>query len=129
MATLPSRKNFWGKKNPFAKNGAAAVMLVAFEAGMELYVHHFAERVEAHAKAEAPWEDQSGAARDGLHAEAHTSPVRYVIVLAHGVDYGIWLEVRWGGRFAVIMPTLETMGPQLMSELRLAELIRMGHGV
>lgn len=113
----------------FGQGGAAAVMVVAFEAGMELYVHRFAQRVEAYAKENAPWEDQTGDAREGLNASAHTTPIEYVITLAHGVEYGIWLEVRWGGRFAIIMPTLEKMGDELMGELRLAELIRLGHGI
>lgn len=125
-----TKRDFWGgKTNPFAQGGAAGLMVVAVEAGLELYVHHFASRVEAYAKEEAPWEDQSGDAREGLQAQAHTNPLEYVIVLAHGVDYGIWLEVRWGGQYAIIMPTLEYMGDVLMSELKLTELIRMGHGV
>ena len=33
----------------------------------------------------------------------------FTIFLGHGanVHYGIWLEVRWGGRFAIIVPTIE----------------------
>jgi hypothetical protein len=127
MAAKSSR-SFW-KANPFDKGGKAATMIVGIEVGLAAFTKGFAERVEAYAKEHAKWEDQTGSARSGLTATGSQQLVRYVITLSHSVDYGIWLEVRWGGRFAIIMPTLEEMGPKMMEELKLAELIRLGHGV
>lgn len=72
-----------------------------------------AERIEEYMKINAPWEDQTGEAREGLGAEADGK----TITLYHSVDYGIWLEVRWSGRYAIILPTIEVMGPEVMAML------------
>lgn len=72
--------------------------------------------VEAHARATAPWSDRTGAARDGLVASVYNDFGEIVLELAHSVDYGIWLELIQGGRFAVIMPTLEALGPQIIRD-------------
>lgn len=78
-------------------------------------VHLYSPRVEAHAKTNAPWTDRTSNARNGLFARPVTDKGRrYAVVLAHTVNYGIWLEIRNAGRYAVINPTVNTMGPQVM---------------
>ena len=67
----------------------------------------FAAKIEAFAKTHAKWEDQTGNARQGLTARAFKTATAVTIVLFHTMSYGIWLEVRWAGRLAVILPTLE----------------------
>lgn len=60
-------------------------------------------------KAHAPWEDQTGNARDGLQgAVVWQDESHFTIMLGHGKDiyYGIWLEVRHGGKFAIVVPTV-----------------------
>lgn len=77
-----------------------------------------APKVEAHAKTNAPWQDQTGNARQGLRAEAYdTGGDQKGIVLYHQVPYGIWLEVKNSGEYAIILPTIEVMGPQVMASL------------
>ncbi len=74
-----------------------------------------APRVEDYAKRNAKWHDRTGHARSGLQAVAdsqHGGP--YKIILSHGVPYGIWLEVRFSGRLAIINPTIATQGPEVM---------------
>lgn len=58
------------------------------------------------ARANAPWADRTGAARDGLEVDV-SDEGEIVVTLMHTVDYGIWLETIQSGRFAIIMPTLE----------------------
>lgn len=78
-------------------------------------VHLYSPRVESHAKTKAPWTDRTSNARNGLFARPVTDKGhRYAVVLAHTVNYGIWLEIRNAGRYAVISPTIKTMGPQVM---------------
>lgn len=73
-------------------------------------------RVEAHARSNAPWSDITGRARNGLTARVYMEGGEVVLELAHSVDYGYWLEVIQEGRFAVIMPTLEALGPDILRD-------------
>ena len=70
--------------------------------------------VESYMKLNAPWTDQTSNARNGLTAQAYSQGKEHGIVLYHQVDYGIWLETRFNGRYAIINPTIEVMGPRLM---------------
>jgi hypothetical protein len=110
-------------RNPYKANYGAA-FAVAFEAGMGAYTKGFAKRVEQYAKSNAPWADRTGAARDGLTAEGYFRLTQYTIVLYHTVDYGIWLEIRWNGRYAIIMPTIEAMGREFMGEIQMASFLK-----
>lgn len=76
--------------------------------------------LEAYAKANAPWEDQTGNARQALHAfvEEVSRDESVIIYLSHGVDYGLWLEIRFAGRYAIIWPTIEEHIPQIRSMIR-----------
>lgn len=74
-----------------------------------------ADQVVAYAKATAPWEDRSGDAREGLNADVYETTEGVVLDLFHTVNYGLWLETIQNGRFAVIMPTLETYASELFA--------------
>jgi hypothetical protein len=74
-----------------------------------------APKCEAFMKTNANWTDQTGNARNGLRAEAFVDGNNYGIYLFHSVPYGIWLEVKFSGRYSIITPTIETMGPQVMA--------------
>jgi len=77
----------------------------------------FAVEVEAYMKANAVWEDRTGDARGGLQAQTYERGKVLGLELSHGVDYGIWLEIRFGGEYAIIIPTLEVMGPEMMARV------------
>jgi len=81
-------------------------------------VSQHAPRTQAHAKSTAPWTDQTGNARQGLTATPGRSTDTYFIDLFHRMPYGIWLEVRWNGRYQVIVPTIQVMGKELMVTTR-----------
>lgn len=110
----------------FFEKGYGAAFELAFEAGVAATVRGMAAECERYMKDNAPWEDQTGDARDGLTAQAKFSFTKYTIVLFHTVDYGIWLEIRWDGKFAIIIPTIEAMGPELMARLDMAEIMLAG---
>jgi hypothetical protein len=78
----------------------------------------FAAELVSYAKNNAPWEDRTGAARQGLEGEVEIGDDQFTITLSHTVEYGIWLEIRWGGRYAIIIPTVETMGPKLWNKVQ-----------
>jgi hypothetical protein len=68
---------------------------------------------------EAPWQDQTGEARRSLFGRAWQSPDgKVTLTLGHGVDYGIYLEFKNGGRFAIVGPTLLRLYPELEAAMR-----------
>jgi hypothetical protein len=75
-----------------------------------------AEEVQAYAQSNAPWTDRTGDARSGLYAEVYEEFGEIVLELGHSVDYGIWLELKDNGKYAIIMPTLEVLGPQIIRQ-------------
>jgi hypothetical protein len=78
------------------------------------YLHRQAAAVEARMKLTAPWQDRTGAARRGLYARVYDDGGEIVMEAGHSVSYGKWLELIQHGRFAVIMPTLEAVGPAVV---------------
>jgi hypothetical protein len=69
---------------------------------------------EAWMKANAKWTDRTGNARNGLGGDVRVTKNSVAIVFYHSVPYGIWLEVRWDGRYAVIRPAVERFAPRAM---------------
>lgn len=63
-------------------------------------------KTETYARSKARWTDRSTNARNGLTAVADVSDKVYQIHVFHKVSYGIWLETRFGGRYAIISETV-----------------------
>jgi hypothetical protein len=80
-----------------------------------LAAQSMAPEVENYMKINAPWQDQTSNARNGLAARAYRDQDEIGIVLYHQVTYGIWLETRFGGKYAIINPTIEAMSPKVMA--------------
>jgi hypothetical protein len=71
-------------------------------------------------KVNAPWTDRTANARNGLHAETEFGPEQHFyaqLVLAHSVFYGIYLETRFSGKYAILMPTINYIGPLILSRI------------
>jgi hypothetical protein len=78
-----------------------------------------AAEMEQWAKANAPWQDRTGNARAGLSAVPKDSPgVVAEVIISHGVDYGVWLEIANGGRYAIVAKTIDTFGPLMMRDMQ-----------
>lgn len=77
-----------------------------------------ASDAQSHARANAPWTDWTSNARNGLMAQSFRDTGVYGFVLYHSVPYGVWLEVRFAGRYAIILPTIEKVAPETMSLVR-----------
>lgn len=73
-----------------------------------------APEVENHMKINAPWVDRTGNARNGLAAVAYREGNDIGITLYGQVDYQVWLETRFEGRYAIIQPTIDEMSPVVM---------------
>lgn len=97
-----------GLSNMSVKLGAAVLML--------LNTH--AEKIEYKMKANRPWTDRTGMAKATLSTSvSRPSNNLFRITLAHGVDYGIWLELAHGKNWAIIAPTLNEEGPRVIESL------------
>lgn len=79
---------------------------------------YYEPQVENWAKLNAPWQDRTTNARNGLAARSGKSGKTHYIVLFHQVPYGIWLETRWSAKYAIIMPTIDKFGPEIMDTLQ-----------
>lgn len=84
-----------------------------------------------HAKVNAKWRDRTGNARSGLSTEVGWQPmVSHSITLFHRVTYGIFLETRWAGKYAIILPTIQLFGRDTMKLLsKLFRKLNTGGGV
>lgn len=89
-----------------------------YEDMIEALVEFHALKGEENMKANAPWTDRTGMARQGLFTMVHKGGGHYTIVFSHTMHYGFWLEVKFSGRDAVIMPTVLSQGRALMRDLK-----------
>ena len=95
-----------------------STLLSTSERKIATTMRYFANRAESSAKSNAPWTDQTGNARNGLRGMYEGGGSQHRIVLQHGVPYGIWLEVRFSGRYAIIQPTIQRIAPEVFAALR-----------
>jgi hypothetical protein len=74
-----------------------------------------AARIASAAKAGRVWTDRTSDARNGLTARAVMEGQKLVIYLYHVMHYGLWLEVKNGGTYAIIMQTLQKHYPEVVA--------------
>lgn len=90
-------------------------LLPVIDAGVDLAFDSMQAVAESYMRSNARWNDQTGNARNGLRAKhVGEAMVSHRLVLYHTMPYGIWLEVRWSGRYAIIAPSIQQLGPDLM---------------
>src|SRR5687768_18140704 len=91
----------------------------ALNAGIYQVLRFHQPQIAARAKTNAPWEDQTGNARNGLNARVDIIlPYVFALTLFGSVKYQIWLEVRFAGKYAIIMRSEEHTS-ELQSRLHL----------
>lgn len=93
----------------YKRNLLAAVFRLAQE---------WAKQMADEMRATHPWINQTGEAERKLFGRAFRLVAGAVIAIGHGVDYGIYLERRWSGRYAVVMPTIQRNQAQIMKNLQ-----------
>jgi len=93
-------------------------------------LQNWSGHVEGYAKVNAPWQDRTGHARQGLHSGVEIRGDQFVLYLSHGVEYGIWLEIAckpaelreilWDqpGPYAIVDPTLQIFWPRINRSVR-----------
>jgi len=93
-------------------------MSVKLGAVILMYAATKASELQAKMKVNRPWTDRTNMAKATLNAKVSQPETNIVrITLAHGVDYGIWLELAHGKNYAIIAPTVREEGPRIVSDL------------
>lgn len=89
---------------------------------------YIATKAEADMRQQAKWTDRTGNARAGLTSKAvgggardqgrFTSQNSVIIYFIHKVEYGIFLELSYGGRYSIIIPTMQKSIPEVEKMLQ-----------
>jgi len=74
--------------------------------------------MENKAKRSRTWTDQTGNARRSITGSHESKTGSIIVALAIGVDYGKYLELGHGGRFAVVKPTINEYRRKYMQEFK-----------
>lgn len=81
-------------------------------------LEYWGARAVTEMRSNASWTDRTSNARNGLASQVYLGGESASLVLFHTMNYGIWLEVRWSGRYAIIGPTLNEVGPKVLEMAR-----------
>lgn len=93
-------------------------MSVKLGATLLMYASTKASELQSKMKLNRPWTDRTNMAKTMLNAKVSKPDKDTIrITLAHGVDYGIWLELAHGKNYAIIAPTVREEGPRIISDL------------
>lgn len=83
-----------------------------------MYASTKAQELQYKMKQNRPWTDRTNMAKALLSAKVSQPDNRTIrITLAHGVSYGIWLELAHGKNYAIIEPTIRTESPRIVEDL------------
>lgn len=73
-----------------------------------------AQQLRSYMQINRPWTDRTGEAKRRLNAVVSQESEDVIrITLAHGVNYGYWLEVAHERKYSIIGPTIKTQGPEI----------------
>lgn len=87
-------------------------------AAVKMYATTKAPVLTSKMQIDRPWTDRSNMAKTRLSTSVSTvgdSVVR--LTLAHGVWYGIYLELAHGRKYAIIKPTIDKESPGIMKDM------------
>ena len=71
--------------------------------GMLMVSQTMALKIQEWAQENRAWTDRTGNARQTLNARAYLEGSHHVVIsLAHGVEYGIWLELANNRKYAIL---------------------------
>lgn len=75
--------------------------------GLALVLKIRADQIEGWMRQNAPWQDRTGMARQSLRCVVDVSPKEIVLKFSHGVEYGVYLEHKNAGKYAILRPAIE----------------------
>lgn len=75
--------------------------------GLALILKMRSDEITGWMKENAPWKDRTGMARQSLRCVTDVSPKEIVLKFSHGVDYGVYLEHKNAGKYAILRPAID----------------------
>lgn len=84
-------------------------------AALYAYGRTAAASLQGEAQRNRPWTDRTAQARQRIKGYCVKTDTGIRIYLAHGVDYGVYLEFANEKKYAVIYPTLRRKGPEIIA--------------
>ena len=97
------------------------------DAAVRVFAEQGATKLRSYAQSNAKWTDRSGSARTRLNAYVSAVNQGYRITLAHGVEYGIWLELAHEKAYSIIPQTIDYVGSTEIMPAFERFLERIGH--
>lgn len=85
------------------------------EEALQAYGETAAASLQGEAQKNRPWTDRTAHARQRIKGYCVRRENGVRIYLAHGVDYGVYLEFAHEKRYAIIYPTLRRRGPEIIA--------------
>ncbi len=79
---------------------------------------HHAAKMEAYAKQNKPWENITHHAQQSLHGYCLEGENTIRVRIAHGVDYGIYLELANSSKYAILHPTAKKIAPEFFENAK-----------
>lgn len=64
-----------------------------------------------------PWTDRTGEAKRRLQTNVETTPANVTVYFVHGVEYGVYLELKNGGAYEIVTPAVQKFSNETMSRL------------
>lgn len=89
-----------------------------FMAALEAKCNKKSKELEGYAKENRKWTDRSSRARQGLIGSYEMGDKGATIVLAHTVDYGVWLELAHEKKYAIVEPTVRLMSQEVFDSFQ-----------
>lgn len=83
-------------------------------AAIGLYADTAAKKMEGAAKKDAPWIDRTSNARNTIQGTFKWEGNKAKIELSGNVDYFKYLELANGKKYAVLVPTIQRYGPDIV---------------
>lgn len=86
---------------------------------VKMYMSSKVPIIDSYMKVNRPWTDRTNLAKLTLRArQSSISETKERITVAHGVSYGIWLELANEKKYSILKPTIDKFKPEIVSDLR-----------
>ena len=82
---------------------------------IKMFAQEGAKKFENYAKVNRPWTDRTGHARQRLTGYVETFSDKTRINIAHGVYYGVYLELCNEKRFAILQKTVNALSVEVLN--------------